>query len=73
MDDLISQEDAIEHLRLLCEQHGGIGIFAKKLGVDISAVSHQLNGHRPIQGKVAQYMGLQVCREITLSYKKAPA
>ena len=73
MEDLIPPEDAVERLRSLCEEHGGVGAFAKKVGVKISAVSHQLSGRRPIQGKVAKYMGLHVHREVTISYKKVKA
>lgn len=70
MEKLIPKEDAIELLRQLCDEAGGIGAFANRVGVTISAVSHQLNGHRPIQGKVAEYMGLTVHRETTIHYKK---
>jgi len=73
MENLISQEDAIERLRKLCDEAGGIGALAEKIGVTISAVSHQLNGHRPIQGKVAEHMGLTVHRETTIHYKKVSA
>ena len=73
MENLISQEDAIERLRKLCDEAGGIGALAEKIGVTISAVSHQLNGHRPIQGKVAEHMGLTVHRETTIRYKKVSA
>ena len=70
MDQLITEEDARLMLRQLCEQSGGVGAFAQIVGVQISAVSHQLNGSRPIQGKVAEYMGLTVHRETTIAYKK---
>ena len=73
MENLISEADAVEQLRILCEKHGGVGAFAEKVGVTVSAVSHQLNGHRPIQGKVAEFMGLTVHRETTISYKKVSA
>lgn len=73
MDNLISKDEAIKKLRLLCEEHGGVGAFAKVVGVNISAVSHQLNGDRPIQGKVANFMGLSVHKETIISYKKVTA
>ena len=73
MEKLISQQEAVDQLRALCEEAGGIGALAEKIGITISAVSHQLNGHRPIQGKVAEYMGLTVHRETTISYKKVSA
>lgn len=72
MQKLITQEEAVERLRLLCEEAGGIGVFADRVGVTISAVSHQLHSNRPIQGKVAEYMGITVQRKTTITYKKAP-
>jgi len=73
MENHISEEDALERLRSLCEEAGGVKAFAEKVGVTISAVSHQLHGNRPIQGKVAEHMGLTVHRETTISYKKVSA
>lgn len=73
MENLITEDDAIERLRKACEDHGGVGAFAEKVGVKISAVSHQLARRRPIQGKVAEYMGITVHRETTISYKKVSA
>ncbi|RMH22119.1 MAG: hypothetical protein D6698_01800 [Gammaproteobacteria bacterium] len=70
MENLITEQDAVEQLRALCEEHGGVSAFAEKIGVTVSAVSHQLNGHRPIQGKVAEFMGLTIHRETTILYKK---
>ncbi len=66
----MTQDQAISQLRELCDQSGGVKAFADRVGVTISAVSHQLAGRRPIQGKVAQYMGLTVQRETVLTYKK---
>ena len=73
MQNHLSKEDAILRLRKLCDEAGGIKAFAETVGVTISAVSHQLAGRRPIQGKVAKHMGLTVHRETTISYKKVSA
>ena len=71
MEDFIPEADALAALRKLCDEAGGVKAFADKVGVTVSAVSHQLHGNRPIQGKVAEYMGLTIHRETTISYKKA--
>lgn len=73
MENLISEEDAIQKLRALCEEAGGVGALADKIGVSISAVSQQLNGHKPIQGRIAQYMGIEIHRETTIHYKRSSA
>lgn len=70
MENLITQEEAVTRLQHACDEAGGVGAFAAKVGVTISAVSHQLNGHRPIQGKVAEHLGLKLQRETTLSYAR---
>lgn len=73
MVQLITEEEAVEKLRALCEEAGGVGAFADIIGVTISAVSQQLHGHKPIQGKVAEHMGLKVHRETTISYERKMA
>lgn len=65
----ISEEEARTQLRTLCEEAGGVGIFAKSIGLTISAVSQQLHGHKPIHGKVAEHMGLRVQRETKIYYR----
>ncbi len=72
MGKLITQGEAITRLQQACDDAGGVGAFAEEIGVTISAVSHQLNGHRPIQGKVAERLGLKLHRETTLSYTRTP-
>ena len=66
----LSTDEAISELRKLCDQAGGVCAFAKKVGLSPSAVSHQLNGHRPIQGKVAKYMGIKISRQTSITYKR---
>ena len=68
----LSQEEAIARLRTLCEEAGGVGILADKIGVHISALSQQINGHRLINGKVAEFMGLELHKETTITYKRRP-
>jgi DNA-binding transcriptional ArsR family regulator len=67
----ITDDEARAQLRELCNEAGGVGELARKLGLTISAVSHQLNGRRPIQGRVAEHMGLQIERETRVYYRKA--
>ena len=67
----ITDEEARAKLRELCDEAGGVGELARKLGLTISAVSHQLNGHRPIQGRVAEHMGLRIERETKVYYREA--
>lgn len=66
----LSPEEAVKMLERLCEEAGGVGLFAQSIGVTISTVSHQLAGRRPIQGKVAERMGIKAHREVTLSYRR---
>ena len=68
-EDYITDEEARAKLRDLCEEAGGVGELAKKIGLTISAVSHQLNGHKPIHGRVAEYMGLKIERETKIFYR----
>lgn len=70
-DGYITDEEARAKLRELCDEAGGVGELARKLGLTISAVSHQLNGHRPIQGRVAEHMGLRIERETKVYYREA--
>ena len=70
-DGFITEEQARARLRELCDEAGGVGELARRIGITISAVSHQLNGHRPIHGRVAEHMGLQIQRETTISYREA--
>lgn len=70
-DQLINEDEARARLRTLCEEAGGVGKFADRIGLSVSAVSHQLNGSRPIQGKVAQHMGLKTVRIKELYYREA--
>ena len=70
-ENLITEEEARARLKELCQEAGGVGNLARDMGITVSAVSHQLNGHRPIQGRVAKHMGLQIERETTISYREA--
>lgn len=70
MQNHLSEDHAITLLRKLCDDAGGVKAFAEMVGVDVSAVSHQIHGRRPIQGKVAEHMGLTVHRETKISYKQ---
>lgn len=67
---MITEEQALEKLKALCDSCGGVSNFANMVGVDVSAVSHQLNRDRPIQGKVAKFMGIKVRKTTTISYVK---
>lgn len=67
-DGYITDEEARAKLRALCDEAGGVGKLAKRIGLSISAVSQQLHGHKPIQGRVAEHMGLQVTRKTTIYY-----
>ena len=69
MNNLLSEEEAREKLRALCDEAGGVGALAELIGVTISAVSHQLHGRSPIHGRVAAYMGIKICRETTITYE----
>jgi len=73
MNHLITQEEATAKLQQACDNAGGVGAFAEQVGVTISAVSHQLHGSRPIQGKVAEHLGLRVHRETTIAYMRTEA
>ncbi|WBC28323.1 transcriptional repressor [Desulfofustis phage LS06-2018-MD02] len=67
----ITGDEARAKLRKLCDEEGGVGELARKLGLTISAVSHQLSGRRPIQGKVAKHMGLRIEKETKVYYREA--
>lgn len=69
----LSEEEAQAKLRSMCDEAGGVGALADKIGVDISAVSHQIHGRQKISGKVADYMGIKIHREITITYKRKSA
>jgi DNA-binding transcriptional regulator YdaS (Cro superfamily) len=68
---LITEDEARAKLKALCEEAGGVGKLAEQLGLSISAVSQQLNGHSRINGKVAIHMGLTTERETTVYYREA--
>lgn len=70
-DGYITDEEARAKLRALCDEAGGVGELARRIGLSISAVSQQLHGHKPIHGRVAEHMGLQVARETTIYYREA--
>ena len=70
-ENLITAEDARSRLKALCEEAGGVGKLAEVIGLSISAVSQQLHGHKPIHGRVAEHMGLQIERETTVYYREA--
>lgn len=70
MDHLLSEEEARRRLKELCEQAGGVSNLAKEVGVTISNISMQLHGRRPIQGKLAEYMGIKSHRETIIKYKR---
>jgi predicted transcriptional regulator len=70
-EGLITEQEAQVRLRSLCDEAGGVGELAKLLGITPGAVSHQLHGTRPIQGRVAEYMGLKIQRETTIHYREA--
>lgn len=69
-EELITSEEARARLRTLCHESGGVSKLARIVGIGTSSVSHQLHGSRPIQGKLARYMGLTVERETTLFYRR---
>lgn len=69
MDQTLNEDEARARLKLACEEAGGVGALAKKLGVTIGAVSGQLHGHSIICGRVAQHLGIQVKRQTTISYR----
>lgn len=72
MNRSLSKDEAIKQLRALCEEAGGVGALAHKIGVHITSLSQQVNGRRPIKGKVARYMGLELEKQITVTYKRIP-
>lgn len=67
----ITRDEAINRLRLKCEEAGGVSAFAKEVGVSTGAVSQQLHGHKPIHGRVAARLGLKLKRETTIHYEEA--
>lgn len=67
---LLTDTEARAKLKKLCNEAGGVGELAKTIGITISAVSQQLHGHKPIHGKVAEYMGLNIERETTIFYRE---
>lgn len=69
-EELITGKEARARLQTLCCEAGGVGKLAKIVGIGTSAVSQQLHGSRPIQGKLAKHMGLTVERETTLFYRR---
>lgn len=67
---LLTEEEARKRLQLLCDEVGGAAQLAQELGITSPAISHQLHGHRPIQGKVANRLGIRVERETTIMYRE---
>lgn len=72
MANSMSQKEAIAKLRALCDEAGGVGILADRIGVHISSLSQQIHGKRPLNDKVAKYMGLELHKETTVTYKRRP-
>lgn len=70
-DGYITDEEARAKLRALCDEAGGVGELARRIGLSISAVSQQLHGHKPIHGRVAEHMGLRIERETRVYYREA--
>ncbi len=70
MSTLLTQDDAIARLQQACDDAGGVGDLADKVGVSISYVSQLLHGHKPINGKVAKHLKLKLQRETTIAYER---
>lgn len=58
MKVVISEEEALEHLRRACEGAGSANKLAAELEVSPAFISKMLNGHAAITGVVAKHLRL---------------
>jgi hypothetical protein len=58
MDELLTQDEAREALRVAVQAAGSLTSLAKQLGVSIGNLSLMRSGKRPITGEVAEYLGI---------------